>query len=71
MIHIAVGGAAGRMGTRIIQMIQKSEGFTLSGAFERPDHPLIGRDVGGIAGGGEFSIELKGDISEAVKEPMY
>jgi len=67
MIHIAVAGAAGRMGGRIIQMIQKSEGFTLSGAFERPDHPFIGRDVGSITGIGESGIQLKKDISEAVE----
>jgi 4-hydroxy-tetrahydrodipicolinate reductase len=67
MIHIAVAGAAGRMGGRIVQMIQKSEGFALSGAFERPDHPLIGRDVGTIAGIGELGIELKNDISQGVK----
>jgi len=67
MIHIAVAGAAGRMGGRIIQMIQKSEGFTLSGAFERLDHPLIGRDVGSVTGIGESGIELKKDISEAVE----
>jgi len=67
MVHIAVAGAAGRMGGRIIQMIQKSDGFTLSGAFERPDHPLVGRDAGSIAGIGESGIELKKDISEAVQ----
>lgn len=67
MIHVAVAGAAGRMGGRIIQMIQKSEGFTLSGAFERPDHPLIGRYVGGITGSDEPGIELKKDISEALE----
>jgi len=67
MIHVAVAGAAGRMGGRIIQMIQKSEGFELSGSFERPDHPLIGRDVGGIAGSGELGIEIKSGIKEAVK----
>ena len=67
MIHIAVAGAAGRMGGRIIQMIQKSEGFTLSGAFERPDHPLIGKDAGSITGIGESGIQLKKDIGEAVE----
>jgi 4-hydroxy-tetrahydrodipicolinate reductase len=67
MIRIAVAGAAGRMGGRIIQMIQNTEGFTLTGAFERPDHPLIGRDVGGIAGIGESGMELRKDISEAVE----
>lgn len=68
MIRIAVAGAAGRMGGRIVQMIQKSEGFTLSGAFERPDHTLIGRDVGSITGSGELGIELKNDIGEAMKD---
>jgi 4-hydroxy-tetrahydrodipicolinate reductase len=67
MIHIAVAGGAGRMGGRIIQMIQKSEGYTLSGSFERPDHPLIGKDAGSVAGTGELGIEITNDISEAVK----
>jgi 4-hydroxy-tetrahydrodipicolinate reductase len=67
MIQVAVAGAAGRMGRRIIQMIYESEGFMLSGAFERPDHALIGRDVGSIAGSGESGIEIKKDISEAIE----
>jgi 4-hydroxy-tetrahydrodipicolinate reductase len=67
MVHVAVAGAAGRMGGRIIQMIQKSDGFTLSGAFERPDHPHIGRDVGSILGTGELGIELKNDINDALE----
>jgi 4-hydroxy-tetrahydrodipicolinate reductase len=67
MIHIAVAGAAGRMGGKIIQMIQQNEGFVLSGVFERPDHPLAGMDVGSIVGVGELGIEIKGDISEALK----
>jgi 4-hydroxy-tetrahydrodipicolinate reductase len=67
MIRIAVAGAAGRVGARIIQMIQNTEGFTVTGAFERPDHPLIGRDVGSIAGSGESGVELREDISEAAE----
>ncbi|MFW6147054.1 MAG: 4-hydroxy-tetrahydrodipicolinate reductase [Thermodesulfobacteriota bacterium] len=66
MIHVAVAGAAGRMGGRIIQMIQKNEGFELSGAFERPDHPLIGKDAGSIAGAGELGIDIKDHIEAAV-----
>jgi dihydrodipicolinate reductase len=38
MINTVVAGAAGRMGGRIIQMIEKSGEINLSGAFESPDH---------------------------------
>ncbi len=68
MIKAVVAGAAGRMGGRIIQMIQKSEEIKLSGVFEKPDHPEIGKDVGEIVGLGKLDVELKGDISEVMKD---
>ncbi|MEA3360826.1 MAG: 4-hydroxy-tetrahydrodipicolinate reductase [Thermodesulfobacteriota bacterium] len=67
MINTVVAGAAGRMGGRIIQMIQKSGEINLSGAFERPDHPAIGKDVGQIVGLGNINMELTGDINEAME----
>ncbi|HUU41642.1 MAG TPA: 4-hydroxy-tetrahydrodipicolinate reductase [Desulfatiglandales bacterium] len=66
MIHAVVAGAAGRMGGRIIHMIQKSKDIKLSGAFERPDHPAIGKDVGELIGLGKINIYLKGAIGEAM-----
>jgi 4-hydroxy-tetrahydrodipicolinate reductase len=66
MIHAAIAGAAGRMGGRITQMIQKSEEIKLVGAFERPDHPSIGKDVGEITGIGGIGIKLQGDIGEVI-----
>jgi 4-hydroxy-tetrahydrodipicolinate reductase len=68
MIRAAVAGAAGRMGMRIIQMIQQSQDITLSNALERPDHPFIGKDVGEITGLGMMGIGLKGDIREVMKD---
>jgi len=67
MINTVVAGAAGRMGGRIIQMIEKSREIKLSGAFERPDHPSIGKDVGQIVGLANMDVELKGDIKEAME----
>ena len=46
MIKIAVCGAAGRMGQRIINSVIEAEGVKLSGALERPGHPALGQWVG-------------------------
>ena len=67
MIKAVVAGAAGRMGTRIIHMIQKEAAITLSGAFERADHPAVGRDVGEVAGLGTTGLTLAGSIGEAMQ----
>ena len=68
MINAVVPGAAGRMGGRIIQMIQKSGEIRLLSALEKPGHPAIGKDVGEVAGLGKIGIDLKGDISEVMKD---
>ncbi len=50
MIKAIVSGPAGRMGGRIIHMIEAAEGITLAGAFERPGHPAVDKDVGEVVG---------------------
>jgi 4-hydroxy-tetrahydrodipicolinate reductase len=67
MINVVVAGAAGRMGTRIIHMIQKEETIRLSGAFERQDHPAVGKDVGEVVGLGTIGLTLTGSVGEAMK----
>jgi 4-hydroxy-tetrahydrodipicolinate reductase len=44
MVRAIVAGAGGRMGGRIINMIHKTEGITLSAAFEHPDSPVVGQE---------------------------
>lgn len=68
MINAVIAGGAGRMGGKIIQLIQKSAEIKLSGAFEKPSHPAIGKDVGEIAGIGKMGLDLKGDISKVIKD---
>lgn len=50
MIKAIVTGAAGRMGSRIINVLSTSEGIRLAGAIERKGHPLAGQDACGPAG---------------------
>ncbi len=50
MTRVLVAGAAGRMGQRIIHMVQAHPELELAGAFEAPGNPAIGRDAGAISG---------------------
>ncbi len=66
MIKIAVCGAAGRMGQRIIVAV-KEAGCQLSGALERPRHDLVGQDAGLIAGCGPLGVKITDDLNEVVE----
>lgn len=67
MIKIAVTGAAGRMGGRIITAIKEAQGMELAGACERPGHEMIGQDAGLIAGCGESGVVICASLKEALQ----
>lgn len=64
MIRVIVAGAAGRMGARILHMAHEHPDVFLAGAFERPDHPAVGRDAGEHAGLGVLGVPVAGSIEE-------
>jgi 4-hydroxy-tetrahydrodipicolinate reductase len=66
MIKAVVAGACGRMGIRIIHMIQQNPAITLGGAFERQDHPLLNEDAGQVAGLGQMGISVQGSVMDAI-----
>jgi 4-hydroxy-tetrahydrodipicolinate reductase len=69
MIKAVVTGAAGRMGSRIINVLSTSEGIRLSGAVERKNHPLVGQDSCGPAGipaGGVLTV-ISDDLPAVLK----
>ena len=66
MINIAVCGAAGRMGQRIINSVIEAEGVKLSGALERLGHPQTGQDVGLVAGCGALGVNIFDDLNAVV-----
>lgn len=65
MTRIAVCGAAGRMGQRIVVAITEA-GCTLSGALERPGHPRIGEDAGSVAGCPSLGVPISDDVNAVV-----
>src|SRR6266568_383730 len=66
MIKIAVCGAAGRMGGRITAVVE-ADGVELSGALERPGHPMLGQDAGFNAGLGAIGVAISDDLNAVVK----
>ena len=62
MTSIAITGAAGRMGQRLIALAKQDGGFKILGAVERPDHPMQGRDAGEVAGAGAAGLPLSYDL---------
>jgi 4-hydroxy-tetrahydrodipicolinate reductase len=61
-IQAIVVGAAGRMGGRIIHILQEYPSIKLIRAIDRPDHPSLGKDIGEIVGLGKLGIPLEGSL---------
>jgi 4-hydroxy-tetrahydrodipicolinate reductase len=59
---IAINGAAGRMGQRIVQLAHEDRELTIAAALEMPTHPRLGQDVGEIAGLGKIGVPLTSDL---------
>src|SRR4030067_2580979 len=63
-VKAIVIGAAGKMGSRIIHIIRETPSIELYRAFERPDHPSIGKDIGEVIGLGKLDVPLVGGLKK-------
>ena len=68
MTRVVVTGAAGRMGQRVIAMIQADAQLTLAGAVTHARHPTVGRDAGEVAGSGTAGVTVSEDASLALAQ---
>jgi 4-hydroxy-tetrahydrodipicolinate reductase len=60
MINIAVTGACGRMGSKIIKTILEQDDMNIVAAIESPNTPFEGKDVGEVIGIGEIGVKVNG-----------
>jgi 4-hydroxy-tetrahydrodipicolinate reductase len=63
MIHIAITGAAGRMGRHLIEACSQLDGIHCAVASEHPDSPWIGTDAGELAGVGRLNLPISADMA--------
>ncbi len=68
MTKIAVNGAAGRMGGRIITAIKETEELELAGALEMAGHPALGQDAGLLAGCGALGVSITDSHEQALQD---
>src|SRR5437764_2859759 len=66
VLSVAIHGATGRMGTRLIQLIQADPALRLGAALDRGDHPRIGEDAGTLCGVGPLGVPLSASLAGPV-----
>lgn len=66
MADVVVAGAAGRMGSRLVALLQQEAELRLVAALEAPGHPALGRDAGESAGVGRLGIPIAADVEAAL-----
>jgi len=64
-VRIAIHGAAGRMGQRLVALAAADPQFTLVAAVDRPGHPKLGEDAGQLAGVGSLGVPLADSLGAA------
>ena len=66
MIKVAVSGAAGRMGRRIIALSHEHPKLKVVAALDAPKNPSVGEDAGDIAGIGHIGVKVTDDYKAAI-----
>jgi len=62
MTTLAITGAAGRMGQRLIALATQSNQFQVVAAMDRAESPAVSRDAGEVAGVGRLGLPVTTDL---------
>jgi 4-hydroxy-tetrahydrodipicolinate reductase len=57
-LRLAIHGAAGRMGQRLVALSAFDQALQLVAAIDAPNHPRLSEDVGLLAGAGKINVPL-------------
>ena len=65
--HIAINGACGRMGQRLVALAQEDADLQVVAAMDYPKNPHLGKDAGELAGVGSIGVPVTGEIPLAAR----
>lgn len=65
-IRLAIHGAAGRMGRRLVALGSEDDQLQITAAVDAPGHPDLGTDAGTLAGIGEIGVPVTSDLPDDV-----
>src|SRR3712207_733530 len=60
---IAVNGACGRMGQRIVQLAHEDPALVVGAALDSAGHPGLGPDAGEVAGDGRLGVPVTAGLA--------
>ncbi len=66
-IHIAINGAGGRMGQRLIALAKEDHALHVVAALDAPTSPAQGQDAGEIAGVGKLNLPIAYDMPVSLR----
>lgn len=66
-VKVAINGAAGRMGRRLVDLGCQDPDLEVCAALEHAEHPDLGKDAGAICGIGEIAVPLSAEVSPHVE----
>lgn len=66
--NLAIAGAGGRMGRRLIEATVQANNTSLSVALEHPGSNFLGQDAGELAGIGKLDIPIINDLSAVINQ---
>ncbi len=64
-LRIAIHGAAGRMGQRLVSFVSADNDLVLAAAVDAPDHPRLGEDAGFVAGVHSLGVPITDNLDTA------
>jgi len=67
VIKAIVSGAGGRMGRRLVDMINGDDELKLAGALEHDGHTAVGKDAGEVCGCGSLGVKIASDLSAVIE----
>jgi 4-hydroxy-tetrahydrodipicolinate reductase len=67
MIKVIIAGTAGRMGSRLVALMEESAALTLVAAVEKKGHVAVGEDAGELAGCSSNLVIIGDDLSACVE----
>src|SRR5579871_3399411 len=65
-LKVAIHGAAGRMGQRLVALGSADKTLRIVAAVDRAGHPQAGTDAGTLAGAGPIGVALGDKLPEGV-----
>jgi 4-hydroxy-tetrahydrodipicolinate reductase len=68
MTRIAISGAAGRMGRKLVEACDSADDLSVTVALEHGGHKLLGADAGAVAGIGELGVAIRSDLAGATQD---